>query len=521
MTRGVSTITGTSTVATLQKEHRKGASVKMTDHPILTTIARILNGYGTLPALLSYDSSLIGDIISSASTTLTSKSYVDSREGYWESSVANFAALPTGTIDGETRVTLDDNKIYVWDSTTVAWILAGSGGGAGTIYKTVQLGSDCNTRTCSLSSGSWNDSKWLSVYLNGVLMEEGASADYTASSTGDDILFNFDLNANDKIFMRVDSIDYYNPAWGSVDANIVPDTNNSYDLGSASKSFKNLYASGTAQIYGNTTLDGNLTVNGGMAANRTVTAPLDVAINGSVTPQLVSYHTETGFVVEANASSASTTRPFGFVTTNALASTSPNIIVSGVVDGFTGLATNTEYYLSDTNGEISATQGTRIVPVGRAISATQLLINFGTKKYIFQPTISTNADWSQGTIATGTFYVGFKPEKIKITGQTVTQGTNTRDDIFDISVMGESNAMNGWKFLYFNNTSWGATSWDPIQGDTTMALSNPGGTNSGYWNLAFSTKTDTYITIILTYTLKSNGGCSISISNTLVEVEGN
>lgn len=54
MQRGISTITGTSTVAALTKNHRKGASVKITDAPLLLNLTRIVNGTGTLPNILSY-----------------------------------------------------------------------------------------------------------------------------------------------------------------------------------------------------------------------------------------------------------------------------------------------------------------------------------------------------------------------------------------------------------------------------------------------------------------------------------
>ncbi|MFA4833565.1 MAG: hypothetical protein WC619_01810 [Patescibacteria group bacterium] len=56
LTRGLSTDTGTSTVATLKFEHRRGASVKITDYPNLTIITNILNGADGIPDKLYYDS---------------------------------------------------------------------------------------------------------------------------------------------------------------------------------------------------------------------------------------------------------------------------------------------------------------------------------------------------------------------------------------------------------------------------------------------------------------------------------
>lgn len=54
MVRGISPITGTSTVTALEHEHRRGASVKITDGPQLLLLSRILNGVGTVPNSLRY-----------------------------------------------------------------------------------------------------------------------------------------------------------------------------------------------------------------------------------------------------------------------------------------------------------------------------------------------------------------------------------------------------------------------------------------------------------------------------------
>jgi hypothetical protein len=56
MIRGVSIITGTTTVSALQKSHRRGASVKITDGPQLMILSRIINGIGTFPNKLAYTS---------------------------------------------------------------------------------------------------------------------------------------------------------------------------------------------------------------------------------------------------------------------------------------------------------------------------------------------------------------------------------------------------------------------------------------------------------------------------------
>lgn len=71
--RGVSALTGTSTVSSLQKAHRRGASVKITDAPALLIVTRIFKGEGNLPAKLKYNS---GFTFTNANE-LISKSYAD------------------------------------------------------------------------------------------------------------------------------------------------------------------------------------------------------------------------------------------------------------------------------------------------------------------------------------------------------------------------------------------------------------------------------------------------------------
>ena len=183
MTRGLSYVDGTTSITALKQTHRKGSQIKITDHP----------------ALMQYNG------------------VVDLYAGHWEGAVANYAALPTGTNDGEVRVTLDDSKLYVWDEGTTAWVLAGAGGGAGTMYTTVKLGSEADgadKRTFSMSTGSFPDDKYFQVYKNGVLMENGASADYQTAN-GNKAVFKYDVLNTDKITLVVISIDLYNPAVGT------------------------------------------------------------------------------------------------------------------------------------------------------------------------------------------------------------------------------------------------------------------------------------------------------------------
>ena len=56
ITRGLDPQDGQTRRAALQFEHRRGATVKITDHPALTIAARIINGVDTFPNKLSYAS---------------------------------------------------------------------------------------------------------------------------------------------------------------------------------------------------------------------------------------------------------------------------------------------------------------------------------------------------------------------------------------------------------------------------------------------------------------------------------
>lgn len=46
---------------------------------------------------------------------------------YWQDAVANFASLPTGTYDGEVRMTLDSRQLYYWDAGGSSWELVPTG----------------------------------------------------------------------------------------------------------------------------------------------------------------------------------------------------------------------------------------------------------------------------------------------------------------------------------------------------------------------------------------------------------
>ena len=77
LTRGISYADGITEVAGNKFSHRRGASVKQTDAPIIQLLKAQNNGDATFPNLLTYTNTVLIDS-GSASTTIATKHYVDS-----------------------------------------------------------------------------------------------------------------------------------------------------------------------------------------------------------------------------------------------------------------------------------------------------------------------------------------------------------------------------------------------------------------------------------------------------------
>jgi hypothetical protein len=131
---------------------------------------------------------------------LVTKGYVDSRHGYWEAPVANFAALPAGVNTGEVRLALDTLLIYIWNG--AAW--AGFAATAAVTTMAYANGSESvGTDHRTFTAGTaWTVASNVHVFRNGVLMVQNASADYVVS-TGNHIVFNYDVSDSDIITLMV------------------------------------------------------------------------------------------------------------------------------------------------------------------------------------------------------------------------------------------------------------------------------------------------------------------------------
>lgn len=78
MLRGIDPIDGDLEVTALKKSHRRGASVKVTDFPVLGIISRIVNGDETLPNILQYSTSSATSTQGNNIFNLASVGYVNS-----------------------------------------------------------------------------------------------------------------------------------------------------------------------------------------------------------------------------------------------------------------------------------------------------------------------------------------------------------------------------------------------------------------------------------------------------------
>ena len=251
------------------REHRVGASITITDYTDIKYHNDILEGQTGIASTspLFY----IGLPTLTSSTQIATKGYVDSRNGYYEAPVANFAALPTGVNSGEMRVTLDDGKVYTWSGS--AWILAGAGGGAGIVYRDDIVVTSTAQMTYKLSSGSWPAKNYLTVYRNGQLLAEGAGNDYTAPTTGNTITLLSAPVVSEVITLRVESIDFYNSSWTEVNDDLLPDIDATHDVGTTSLRFRDLNISRNAVVGGTLNTTGAATV-GSLTIGSTSTANL-------------------------------------------------------------------------------------------------------------------------------------------------------------------------------------------------------------------------------------------------------
>ena len=188
--RGISLVNPASTSSALQKTHRRGESVKITNYPSLAIHARILAGTDSVPSLLFYPSNQ--DFSTASSSVITDKNYQDNlvNAGAADASLtvkgiselATVAEVNAGTGLGGTGARLFVNPSYLASSNYGNFLpatgekdaLAGSSGtpGSSNLYITQDdvasvsfSGTDTIIRSDgeSVPSGLWLDITRLTI----------------------------------------------------------------------------------------------------------------------------------------------------------------------------------------------------------------------------------------------------------------------------------------------------------------------------------------------------------------------
>ena len=245
------------------------------------------------------------------------------------------------------------------------------------------------------------------------------------------------------------------------------------------------------------------------------------AIDGSTTPQVVCVKSSDGLLYKADANDSTLNMAIGFVTTNALITTTPTITTSGVVGGFTGLTQNATYYVSDTAGAISTTPSTTCaVPVGKAISTTQVLLNFG--KRVATGTISHGSAGAGTQDVTTT--IGFRPVRVTLgVSGTVTGSTTNGDTRATLVYYGTTQISKG-AFNEDDATGAALTQANVVAsmaetGSTTGAYARSSGGNRAEMLLTLNSVSATGFVTRIVNTLQAGAGGNSSATVTFIAEE--
>ena len=133
-------------------------------------------------------------------------------------------------------------------------------------------------------------------------------------------------------------------------------------------------------------------------------------INGATLPVAVYVKNDDGEIYKTDANDTSGKLEFiGFAITNSTDGDPITVQTKGIIDGFSGLTIGARYYLSDTPGEISESEGTISVMIGIAISATKLIIIGQEEKMVWG---SDSFSASDGSPDANIQTIGFKVKKV-------------------------------------------------------------------------------------------------------------
>lgn len=210
ITRGISYLDGATSVTALKKAHRKGANIKITDHPALLYIVEVIKGNQPLDAVIK----------NPTIRTLTDPRHIVDKE-YMDTAVAG-AANPALLVTDAGGLNIAVNAGYYTSATAATLLYAG-------------------TASFALDNGVTN---YVELNTAGTLTKNstGFTAGYVAlaivTTAGSDITGITDARA----FVGI------SPNLLAVASDILPDGDNTRDLGSAAKSFKDAHIQGTATV---------------------------------------------------------------------------------------------------------------------------------------------------------------------------------------------------------------------------------------------------------------------------------
>lgn len=310
--RGLSFLTGTTSVASLKFAHRKGANVKITDYPLIQRMKAALNGEDTIPNSLSINGGL----------TL--------------GSVASYSSAPSFTQGSNQLVSALYAETYANNVVS---------GGAPTSTETV--GGKVRLATAVQQASSTD----LGVTAPLVLASKNAT-----SSPGGTVAARFALILNEVGKIALTAFDLAQTyAWTGI------------------HSFAGAVTFSGGTTFNASPTAATSTEPTGFKSIFTLINGMDIIVSP---PKAVTLATSTGRVWLVDANVASSTDFYGFALSTVIGGIGTvKVQTTGVVTGFSGLTPGMRYYAQDTPGTIATTPGTSEVYVGIAISATELALD--------------------------------------------------------------------------------------------------------------------------------------------------
>lgn len=135
-------------------------------------------------------------------------------------------------------------------------------------------------------------------------------------------------------------------------------------------------------------------------------------INGATLPVPVYQKVSDGELYACDANDTAALAYIGFAISNSTDGNAISFQSTGIVTGFSGLTPGERYYVQDAVGTIGTTPGTREILVGKALSATKLLIMHG--KHRINGSLSFSDAGSSGAVQDTVITAGFRLSSIQM-----------------------------------------------------------------------------------------------------------